>query len=852
MIKREADNTTRFLIISLVLVSLLCIAIFSFLAFYMNRRSADTISEVGSIYMSGMNERISMHFGTTIEFRLSHVERLVSDTPDENVTDIQRMREELAYNAEALGFDYLAFYTTDGTFEMIYGDPIEVTDPEPFLKSLNDGEKKVAVGSDVTGKKIVLMGIPAEYPMENGRCTALVAGLPADYIKDILALDEEDALVYSHIIRRDGTFVIRSADVLRDNYFERILAVFKELNGRNAEQYVAELAQAMNANEDYSSVFQIGSERRHMYCTHLPYSEWYLVTVMPYGQLDEAVNGLSGQWILLVLGGCAIILLVLMLIFAKYFSLNRQHVVELEEAREEAVHANKAKSEFLSNMSHDIRTPMNAIVGMTAIAMANIDNTQQVQNCLKKISQSSKHLLGLINDVLDMSKIESGKMTLNVDQVSLREVMDGIVNIVQPQMKAKNQQFDVFIRDISTENVCCDSVRLNQILLNLLSNAVKFTPEGGSIQIALFEEASPRGDDYVRIHIQVKDNGIGMSDDFRAKIFESFTREDSTRVRKTEGTGLGMAITKYIVDAMDGTIEVQSELGKGTEFNVILDLEKAEVQEVDMILPEWNMLVVDDDDQLCQSTVYSLNSIGVKADWTLDGETAIDMIDERHRKHDDYHVILLDWKLPGMDGIETAREIRHKLGEEIPIILISAYDWSEIEEDARAAGVSGFIAKPLFKSTLFHGLKQYADSSGQISELHEEKNTNLIGRRILLAEDNDLNWEIADVLLGDLGLQIQRAENGKICVEKFEQSPIGFYDAILMDLRMPVMTGYEASKAIRALNRSDNDIPIIAMTADAFSEDIKRCLECGMNAHIAKPIDVLEVARILEKYIKLS
>lgn len=256
--------------------------------------------------MSGMNERISMHFGTTIEFRLSHVERLVADISYEDVSDIQRMGEELAYNAEAMGFDYLAFYTTDGTFEMIYGDPVQVTDPEPFLKSLNAGEKKVAVGSDATGKKIVLMGISAEYPMENGRCTALVAGLPVDYIKDILALDEEDALMFSHIIRRDGTFVIRSADVLWDNYFERILAVFKELNGRNAEQYVAELAYAMNANEDYSSVFQIGSERRHMYCTHLPYSEWHLVTVMPYGELDEVVNGLSGQWILLVLGGCAI------------------------------------------------------------------------------------------------------------------------------------------------------------------------------------------------------------------------------------------------------------------------------------------------------------------------------------------------------------------------------------------------------------------------------------------------------------------------------------------------------------------------------------------------------------------
>ena len=542
------------------------------------------------------------------------------------------------------------------------------------------------------------------------------------------------------------------------------------------------------------------------------------------------------------------ILAILLLVFSWYYRLMRQQIKELAQAREEAVQANIAKSEFLSNMSHDIRTPMNAIVGMTAIALTNIDNRQQVQNSLKKIALSSKHLLGLINDVLDMSKIESGKLTLSVDRVSLREVMESIVSIIQPQVKAKNQQFDIFIHDVEVENVYCDSVRLNQILLNLLSNALKFTPDGGQIHVSLYEEISPKGEDFVRVHFDVKDNGIGMSEEFQKRIFESFVREDNARVKKIQGTGLGMTITKYIVDAMGGTIKVESQLEQGSTFYVTLDLEKALVEENEMILPEWKMLVVDDDEQLCETAANSLKEIGVRADWVLDGLTAIRVVEEHHEKHDDYQIILLDWNMPDMDGIATARELRKRLGDDIPILLISAYDWNEIEAEAREAGISGFIAKPLFKSTLYHGLKSFFDGTPEDSEknLEEDKFTNT---KVLVAEDNDLNWEIANELLSELGLDLEWAENGKICVEKFEQSPVGYYAAILMDIRMPVMTGYEAADAIRASKRVDADIPIIAMTADAFSEDVQKCLTHGMDAHVAKPIDVSLVARLLKKYI---
>ena len=849
---RQRNNMAWFLTTSLVLLLSLSVAIFSFLGLFLNRQSADTIREVSQMYMSGLSAQISMHFETTIELRLDQLVALVRTSLPENIHEDTALEDELIYNAQAREFNYLAYYRNDGSFDMLYGSQLEVTDPEPFRASLTSGETKVAVGTDRQGNKVILLGVPVSHGNKEGHsCAALVGGLPVSYINDTLSLDENDEHVYSFIIRENGSFVIRSGDAYRESYFSRVQTLYEKADGLSPEQYLQELTDAMANNQDYSAEVSLSGEAKQMYCTRLAHSEWFLLTFMPYSALDEMVSGFTSRWTIMVFGACALVLAVLILIFAKYFRMTKQQMVELDRARREAIHANKAKSEFLSNMSHDIRTPMNAIVGMTAIATAHITDTQQVQSCLKKIALSSKHLLGLINDVLDMSKIESGKLTLNMDQVSLREVMDSLVSIVQPQVRSKRQHFDVFIHDISAENVCCDSVRLNQVLLNILGNAVKFTPEEGKIQVSMYEEPSEKGEGFVRIHFCIKDTGIGMSPEYKEKIFESFSREDTSRVRKTEGTGLGMAITKYIVDAMGGIIEVESELGKGTQFHVALDLEQAQIQEVDMVLPAWKMLVVDDDRQLCESTVESLKSIGVDADWSLDAESAIAMVDEHHRRHDDYQIILLDWKLPGMDGIAAAREIRRLYGNDIPILLISAYDWSEIEKEAKEAGITGFISKPLFKSTLFYGLRQFIDGVEIREEEGEQQREDLTGRRVLLAEDNDLNWEIAAELLSSLGLELDWAENGQICVEKFQAAAPGYYDAILMDLRMPVMTGYQATEAIRSMGREDaKAIPIIAMTADAFSEDIKKCLDCGMNAHVSKPIDVREVAKQLLKYMQ--
>ena len=848
---KKKHSVTHFLIGSFIGLIVFSIMVFSMLGIYMSRKSNKAINEVAQIYMSGMNEQMSRHFQTVIQLRFDQVSGIVSVVSVDN-NEKEKLYEELVYRTKVRNFDYLALCSTEGDFQTLYGQSIQPLNPAPFVEALVRGEQRVALGSDSAGNIVVLFGVDAtDYPMQDGSMsTGLVAAVPLEYIIDFLSLKNEEQLIYYHIIRPDGSFVIQNDNTELWYFFEQLQ---KQLNATanelSVENSIKEFGAALKNHDEYSTTFEVNGETLQIYGNPLPCSEWYLVSVMPYSILNKNVDALENLRIFMVGLACASILILLSLIFIRYFFITRSQVHELEKARQTALEANKAKSEFLANMSHDIRTPMNAIVGMTAIATAHIDDRKQVQNCLRKITLSSKHLLGLINDVLDMSKIESGKLTLTTEQISLKEVVEGIVNIMQPQVKTKKQTFDIHVENILTESVWCDGVRLNQVLLNLLSNATKYTPEGGSIQLSLSEEKSPKGENYVRIHIKVKDNGIGMSPDFLKKIYESYSRADGARIHKTEGAGLGMAITKYIVDAMEGTIDIKSELDKGTEFFLRFDFEKAVAEEMDMVLPSWNMLVVDDDELLCETATDTLKSIGIKAEWTLSGEKAIDLVIQHHKKRDDYQIILLDWKLPGMNGIQIAKEIRRNLGDEVPILLISAYDWSEFEAEAREAGISGFISKPLFKSTLYHALRQYMGAETENDQTLNH-NIDLSGRRILLAEDNELNWEVAKELLSDLGVELDWAEDGQICLDKFQRSPKGYYDAILMDIRMPHMTGYEATKAIRGLNHPNAlSVPIIAMSADAFSDDIQHCLECGMNAHIAKPIDDIELTHILKRFL---
>ncbi len=841
-------NTKKFLLISFSILISVCVIMLTVTSMYVSGKSDGAINEIGMIYMSAVAKQMQEKFDVVVDSQILEMEGIVERHPPETMEYGPAMIEQLVLSAQVRDFLYLGLYTKEGDCEVIYGKEVEYESEEVFHKVLQDSSLRIFSGFSTEGERVMCLLINVAYPMKDGKTSsAMVAAMPMEYLENVLALDGENSLMYSYIIRRDGTFVIRARE---ESLFENISETFCAYNGKEAVEYASELWEAIDKNIDYATIACVNQEKRYLLCTDLPNSEWYLISLMPFGILDRILKDLSINRQTAILMMCFVILGGIVIIFILYYRLSKQQLLELENARREAVKANKAKSEFLSSMSHDIRTPMNGIVGMTAIAMANIDNPERVKDCLGKITLSSRHLLGLINDVLDMSKIESGKLTLNMNQISLRETMDSIVNIVQPQVKERQQHFDIFIQEIITEEVHCDSVRLNQILINLLSNALKFTPEGGRINIYLQQEPSPAGDSYVRCHFRVKDNGIGMTEEFQRKIFDTFTREEKAQIDKIEGTGLGMAITKAIVEAMKGSIEVQSEPGKGTEFHITLDLEKADTKEEDMKLPPWRMLVVDNNEELCESAVCSLKEIGIDAQWVTNGKTAVEMAKKYHEEQNPFEIVLLDWKMPDMDGLHTAREMRKHLGEEVPILIISAYDWSEIEEEAAEAGVQGFIAKPLFKSNLFLGLKRYMlDESEKEEKEESDFHNSFVGKKILLAEDNDLNWEIAEDLLSEAGFELERAENGKICVEKFEQSVQGYYDVVLMDIRMPIMNGYDAARAIRTSGRPDAKLPIIAMTADAFSDDIQRCLDCGMNEHVAKPIDVNRLTQLLKKYL---
>ncbi|MCI8506776.1 MAG: response regulator [Lachnospiraceae bacterium] len=841
----------KFLVTSFTCLIILCIGVFFWVSYTMSKRSEVSISEIGSIYMSEMNRQLQQKFTAIIELKLSQVNGIMERTDPETTEYGQELLENLALSASVREFTHLALYAEDGSCQVIYGEPAEISNQEEFFDGMGKESGIVGSGVDAEGERLLLLGLESHYAMEGGkRAVALVAGLPMTYLQEALVLDDENSLMYTHIIHEDGSYVIRTGEAYRDSYFARVQEQYEGGDGKSGDEYVEELKEAISKKEDYSALILMNGVHQHIYCTTLPSSNWYLVSIMPFGILDDAVNSLGDQRVHTMIMACGVIMVAIIAIFILYYQVSQRQMKAMDEAKADAVRANRAKSEFLSNMSHDIRTPMNGIVGMAAIATANIDDKFRVQDCLKKITLSSKHLLGLINDVLDMSKIESGKLSLNMNQISLREAMDNIVNIVQPQVQARNQHFDIFIQKIETEEVYCDSIRLNQILINLLSNAIKFTPEHGYINVYLDQEPSPRGEAYVRCHFRVKDSGIGMEPEFQEHIFDTFSREKNSNVDKIEGTGLGMAITKSIVDAMDGTIELISAPGKGSEFHITMDIEKADGPEKDMCLPPWKMLVVDNNEDLCFSAVATLKEIGIEAEWAVDGKTAVEMVKKHHEKNDDYEIALLDWKMPGMDGLETLKQIRQYLGEATPILIISAYDWSDIEDEAKAAGAQGFISKPLFKSNLYLGLRHFAGGEEVEEEKQEEKQEEFAGKRILLSEDNDLNWEIAEDILTEAGFEVERAENGKICVETFQKSAVGYYDLILMDIRMPVMNGYEAAEKIRSLDRADKGLPIIAMTADAFSDDIKHCLECGMNEHVAKPIDVDRLTQILKKYLK--
>ena len=524
----------------------------------------------------------------------------------------------------------------------------------------------------------------------------------------------------------------------------------------------------------------------------------------------------------------------------------------LKDAYRAAENASRAKTEFLSNMSHDIRTPMNAIVGLTAIAGANIESQDRVVECLGKITKSSRHLLGLINEVLDMARIESGRMSLAEEDFSLPELVDNLLTLTKPAIDEHNHQLEVHVEHIEHEAVCGDSLRIQQVFVNLMSNAVKYTPDGGNITLTIKEK--PNGFSELGCYeFSIEDNGIGMTPEFQKIMFEPFSRADDHRTTKVQGTGLGMAIARNIVNLMNGDIQVESAPNKGTKITVTVYLKLQENEkEQEKELLDLPVLVVDDDKTCCESTVATLQEIGIAGEWVLTGKEAVERCAARHKTGRDYFAVILDWKMPEMDGIATARKIRERVGEDVTIIILTSFDFSEIEEEARAAGVNAFMAKPLFRSRLTATLRQFTSGKKEKNArnyLEDFAKENYAGKRILLVEDNELNREIATEIIGMTGVTIDSAENGKIAVEKVMEAPEKWYDLIFMDIQMPIMNGYEATAAIRALAGSRGKVPIIAMTANAFAEDVQLAKNTGMNEHIAKPLDLNKLNDVLKQWL---
>ncbi len=601
---KKTINFFRGSITSVIVVS---IAVFIALTFFMSVKTEESVEEISYSYMSEMSIQVQQKFQSIIELRLSQVDGIIKRTWTEEAVYGEELLEDLELSGQVRDFTYLALYAGEDNTEVVYGENLSYTNDQHVMERLMNDGSVVAEAETEDGSRVLLLGKRVEYPMRNGvKSIALIAGFSMDYLGEALFLDEEDTAVYYHIIDVNGNFVIRSSGAYRESYFERIRETYSTYNGKTSEQYIQELSLAMQNDEVYYANVLIEGEGKQIYCSRLPgNTDWYLVFAMPMDFMTKSVSELAAVRVWVTLASVLIIFVAMGIIFLLYYRLSMKQIDNLAKARREAEHANMAKSDFLASMSHDIRTPMNAIIGMTGIAQKNVNDRDRVEDCLRKISLSSKHLLGLINDVLDMSKIDSGKMVLNMIPVSLREQMDDLVNIVQPQVSAKKQVFDIFIRDILSEDVICDNDRLNQVLLNLLSNAIKFTPEGGRVDVYMYQE-QPEGEEkenVIRTHFLVKDTGIGMSPEFQAKIWDTFAREENEQVRYITGSGLGTSIAKKIVDLMGGTIELESEQGKGSTFHVTLDLQKSDVDVDGMKLPDWNILVVDDNRDLCESAV---------------------------------------------------------------------------------------------------------------------------------------------------------------------------------------------------------------------------------------------------------